>query len=163
MSLYSLSIIIQISHQVTPTLRHWIHYLGFLQDKLKNSYHVYGHEHEDQKRHSSGFTQKCLSHLKPLSQCWVQVSSDNVESITSSLPANNQRMTSIRYNDSLTDVECIEFCVEDHDCMQDQDNEMHSVHSGNVSILDQRKANNLSSLAKMNQSSINSCLVQSSG
>jgi hypothetical protein len=47
----------------TAVLR-WVHYLGFLQDKLKKSYYVNGHEHEEQKKHCSQFTQRYLSDLE---------------------------------------------------------------------------------------------------
>ncbi len=46
------------------TVLHWVHYLGFLQDKLKKSYYVNGHEHEEQKKHRSQFTQRYLSDLE---------------------------------------------------------------------------------------------------
>jgi hypothetical protein len=43
------------------TVLRWVHYLGFSQDKLKKSYYVDGHEHEEQKKHRSQFTQRYLS------------------------------------------------------------------------------------------------------
>jgi hypothetical protein len=112
-----------------------VHYLGFLQDKVKKSYYVDGHEHEDQKKHCSEFTQKYHSPLEPRSHHWVQKSIKKAESIKSSLPANNQLMASgHKYIDPVTGVECIEFHVDDHDCMQNYANEMYGAHGGNISI-----------------------------
>jgi hypothetical protein len=55
------------------TVLRWVHYLGFKQDKMKKSYYVDGHEHEDQKRHWSKFTKKYLTQLEPRSHRWVQM------------------------------------------------------------------------------------------
>jgi hypothetical protein len=69
----------------------WVHYLGFSQDKVKKSYYVDGHEHEDKKKHCSEFTQKCLSHLEFQSCRWVQMSIEKAKSIKSSI----QQITSL--------------------------------------------------------------------
>ncbi len=91
----------------TTELR-WVHYLGFSQDKLKKSYYVDGHEHEEQKKHCSQFTQRYLSDLEPQSHRWVQMSVEKTESIRSSLPTNDKLMvTGHKYNDAVTDTECI--------------------------------------------------------
>jgi hypothetical protein len=117
------------------TVQRWVHYLGFLQDKLKKSYYVDGHEHEEQKKHHSQFTQRYLSDLEPRSHRWVQMSVEKAESIRSSLPANNKlRVTGHKYNDPVTDTECIEFHVDDHDCMQEFANEMYGAYGGNLSV-----------------------------
>jgi hypothetical protein len=42
----------------------WVHYLGFSQDKLKKSFYVDNHEHEEQKKHRSQFAQRYLSDLE---------------------------------------------------------------------------------------------------
>jgi hypothetical protein len=117
------------------TVLRWVHYLGFSQDKLKKSYYVDGHEHEEQKKHRSQFTQRYLSDLEPRSHRWVQMSVEKAESIQSSLPANNKLIvTGHKYHDPLTDTECIEFHVDDHDCMQDYSNEMYGAYGGNLSV-----------------------------
>jgi hypothetical protein len=117
------------------TVFHWVHYLGFLQDKVKKSYYIDGHEHEHQKKQRSEFTQEYLSHLEPCSHGWVQMSIEKAESIKSSLPANNQLMaTGRKYIDLITGVEWVEFHVDDHDCIQDYANEMYGAYGGNISI-----------------------------
>ncbi len=64
------------------------------------------------------------------------MSIEKAESIKASLPANNQLMaTGHKYNDPVTGVGCcIEFHVDDHDCMQDYAYEMYDVYGGNISI-----------------------------
>jgi hypothetical protein len=98
-------------------------------------YYVDGHEHEEQKKHRSQFTQRYLSDLEPRSHRWVQMSVDKAESIQSSLPVNDKRMvTGHKYNDPVTDTECIKFHVDNHDCMQEFANEMYGVYGGNLSV-----------------------------
>jgi hypothetical protein len=63
------------------------------------------------------------------------MSVEKAESIQSSLPANDKLMvTGHRYNDPVTNTECIEFLVDDHDCMQEFANEMYGACSGNLSV-----------------------------
>ena len=64
------------------------------------------------------------------------MSIEKAESIKASLPANNQLMaTGHKYNDPVTGVGCcIEFHVDDHDCMQDYAYEMYDVYGGNIRI-----------------------------
>jgi hypothetical protein len=69
----------EISPPSYTTVLRWVHYLGFSQDKLKKSYYVDGHEHEEQKKHRSQFTQRYLSDLEPRSHRWVQMSVEKAE------------------------------------------------------------------------------------
>ena len=63
------------------------------------------------------------------------MSVEKAESIQSSLPANDKLMvTGYKYNDPVTDTECIEFHVDDHDCMQKFANEMYGIYGGNLSV-----------------------------
>ena len=63
------------------------------------------------------------------------MSVEKAESIRSSLPANDKLMvTGYKYNDPVTDTECIEFHVDDHDCMQKFANEMYGIYGGNLSV-----------------------------
>ena len=39
-----------------------------------------------------------------------------------------------KYNNPVTDTECIEFHVDDHDCMQKFANEMYGIYGGNLSV-----------------------------
>ena len=117
------------------TVLRWVHYLGFKQDKMKKSYYVDGHEHEDQKSHRSKFTQKYLRHLEPCSHRWVQMSMDNAEIIKLSLPAKDPLLvTGHIYVDPDTGVDHVEFHVDDHDCMQDFANTKYGAIGGNVSV-----------------------------
>ncbi len=101
------------------TVLHWVHYLRFSQDKLKKkSYYGNGHEHEDQKKHRSQFTQIYISDLEPQSHQWEQMSVEKAESIWSSLSTNDILMaTGHTYKDYVTNAECFEFHVDNHDCM----------------------------------------------
>ena len=56
---------------------------------MKKSYYVDGHEHEDQKRHRSEFTNKYLTQLEARSHRWVQMSTEMAEILKLSLPAND--------------------------------------------------------------------------
>jgi hypothetical protein len=63
------------------------------------------------------------------------MSVNKAESIQSSLLANDKLMvTGHKYNDLVNDTECIEFCVDDHDCMQEFANEMYGAYDGNLSV-----------------------------
>jgi hypothetical protein len=102
---------------------------------MKKSYYVDGHEHEDQKRHRSEFTNKYLSQLKPRSDRWVQMSMEKAESIKLSLPASDPLLaTGHIYTDPDSGDERVEFQVDDHDCMQDFANETYGEIGGNVSV-----------------------------
>jgi hypothetical protein len=91
------------------------------------------------------------------------MSVDKAESIQSSLPANNKLMvTGHKYNDPITDTQCIEFHVDDHDCMQEFANEMYGAYGGNLSV--RRPVDSKPLLMdKTSQSSINFHSAQSSG
>jgi hypothetical protein len=63
------------------------------------------------------------------------MSVEKAESIQSSLPGNDKLMViGYKYNNPVTDTECIEFHVDDHDCMQEFPNEMYGIYSGNLSV-----------------------------
>ena len=117
------------------TVLRWVHYLGFKQDKMKKSYYVDGHEHEDQKRHRSEFTNKYLTQLEARSHRWVQMSTDQAEIIKLSLPANDPLLsTGYIYSDPDTATHHVEFHVDDHDCLQDLANTKYGALGGNVSV-----------------------------
>jgi hypothetical protein len=42
--------------------------------------------------------------------------------------------TGHKYIDPVTGVKCIEFHVDDHDCIQNYANEMYGAYGGNISI-----------------------------
>jgi hypothetical protein len=46
------------------TVLGWLHYLGYMHDKLKKSYYVDGHENQEQKLHRSKFINKYLLELE---------------------------------------------------------------------------------------------------
>jgi hypothetical protein len=72
-------------------------------------------------------------------------------------------VTGHRYNDPVTDTECIEFHVDDHDCMQDLQMKC-TAHTVATSVsVDLLTVSLWSSLDKTSQSSINSHLAQSGG
>ena len=102
---------------------------------MKKSYYVDGHEHEDQKRHRSEFTNKYLTQLEARSHRWVQMSTDQAEIIKLSLPANDPLLsTGYIYSDPDTATHHVEFHVDDHDCLQDLANTKYGALGGNVSV-----------------------------
>jgi hypothetical protein len=66
------------------TVLRWLHYLGYTHDKLKKSYYVDGHEHQEQKLHRSKFIEKYLE-LEIRTHRWVQMSIVEFEEALSSL------------------------------------------------------------------------------
>jgi hypothetical protein len=63
------------------------------------------------------------------------MSVEKAESIQSSQSANNKLMvTGDKYNNPVTDTECIEFHVDNHGCMQEFANKMYGAYGGNLSV-----------------------------
>jgi len=66
------------------TVLRWLHYLGYTHDKLKKSYYVDGHEHQEQKLHRSKFIKKYFE-VEIQTHRWVQMSIVEFEEAQSSL------------------------------------------------------------------------------
>ncbi len=86
------------------TVLRLLHYLGYTHDKLKKSYHVDGHEHEEKKQHRSKFINKCLIKLELRTHCWVQMSIVEFEAVQSSLSDDNVKIIDLghRYRHPVT-------------------------------------------------------------
>jgi len=115
------------------TVLRWLHSLGFSHDKLKKSYYVDGHEHEEEKHHGSVFIDRYLLDLERYTHRWVQMSIIEFEEIQSSLPDDNKIIHSgYRYSHPVTSDEWIEFHVDDIDSVLCED--CIAPFSGNVSV-----------------------------
>jgi hypothetical protein len=115
------------------TVLRWLHSLGFSHDKLKKSYYVDGHEHEEQKRHRSVFIDRYLLDLERYTHRWVQMSIIEFEEIQSSLPDDNKVIHSgYCYSHPVTSDEWIEFHVDDIDSVLCED--CIAPFGGNVSV-----------------------------
>ena len=117
------------------TVLRWLHYLGYTHDKMKKSYYVDGHEHEEQKQHRSKFIKKYLMELERRTHRWVQMSIVEFEAVQSSLSEDDDKIINLghRYTHSVTNDEWIEFHVDDINMKLSGDNHARPF-GGNVSV-----------------------------
>jgi hypothetical protein len=97
------------------TVLRWLHYLGYTHDKLRKSYYVDGHEHQEQKLHRSKFIKKYLE-LEIRTHRWVQMSIVEFEEAQSSLSDDgNDKIINpgYSYTHAVTGDPWIEFHVDD--------------------------------------------------
>ena len=116
------------------TVLRWLHYLGYTHDKLKKSYYVDGHEHQEQKLHRSKFIKKYLE-LEIRTHRWVQMSIVEFEEAQSSLSVDgNDKIINpgYSYTHPVTGDPWIEFHVDDINMQLIGDNV--GPFGGNVSV-----------------------------
>jgi hypothetical protein len=97
------------------TALRWLHYLGYTHDKLRKSYYVDGHEHQERKLHRSKFIKKYLE-LEIPTHRWVQMSIVEFEEAQPSLSDDgNDKIINpgYSYTHAVTGDPWIEFHVDD--------------------------------------------------
>jgi hypothetical protein len=117
------------------TVLRWLHFLGYTHDKLRKSYYVDGHEHQEQKLHRSKFIKKYLLELEIRTHRWVQMSSIDFEELQSSLSEDGDDHivnSGYSYAHPVTGDPWIEFHVDDIDIKLIGDNV--GALGGNVSV-----------------------------
>ena len=116
------------------TVLRWLHYLGYTHDKLKKSYYVDGHEHQEQKLHRSKFIKKYFE-VEIQTHRWVQMSIVEFEEAQSSLSDDgNDKIINpgYSYTHPVTGDPWIEFHVDDINMQLIGDNV--GPFGGNVSV-----------------------------
>ncbi len=116
------------------TVLRWLHYLGYTHDKLKKSYYVDGHEHQEQKLHQSKFIKKYFE-VEIQTHRWVQMSIVEFEEAQSSLSDDgNDKIINpgYSYTHPVTGDPWIEFHVDDINMKLIGDNV--GPFGGNVSV-----------------------------
>ena len=117
------------------TVLRWLHYLGYTHDKLKKSYYVDGHEHQEQKLHRSKFIKKYLLELEIRTHRWVQMAIVECEEAQSSLSDDGTDSiinSGYSYMHPVTGDPWIEFHVDDINMKLIGDNV--GPFGGNVSV-----------------------------